>query len=173
MNIHIKLLINDFRKRAWKNIVLFVFMCLSVIVAASVVLMLSQLFSSITSMYEMAKPPHFLQMHMGIVEQADIDEFNEHSPGVTYWQTTPMIDLYGDDILVTEDDQSFTLSDCRLDISLVKQNNGYDVLLDEHRKPLNLKAGEIGVPIIILDQYDISLGDMITISAGDRGCLRL
>ena len=165
MNIHIKLLINDFRKRAWKNIVLFVFMCLSAFIAASVVLMLSQLFSSITSMYETAKPPHFLQMHMGTIEQADIDEFNENYESVTYWLTAPMIDLYGDDITVTGNDKFYTLADCRLDISFVKQNNGYDVLLDEHRKPLNLKAGEIGVPVIILDQYDISLGDTITVSA--------
>ena len=165
MNLHIKLLMNDFRKRAWKNIVLFVFMCLSVTIAASVVLMLFQLFSSITSMYETAKPPHFLQMHMGTLEQADIDEFNEGSPGVTYWQTTPMIDLYGEDIIVTGDGKAYTLSDCRLDISFVKQNKEYDVLLDEKREPLNLSAGEIGVPMIILDQFDISLGDKITIGA--------
>ena len=165
MNIHIKLLINDFQKRAWKNIVLFVFMCLSVTIAASVVLMLSQLFSSITSMYETAKPPHFLQMHMGTVDQADIDEFNKNSPGVTYWQTAPMIDLYGDDITVSGNGKSYTLSDCRLDISFVKQNNGYDVFLDEKRAPLSMSAGEIGVPIIMLDQYDISLGDTIIVSA--------
>ena len=164
MKIHIKLLMNDFRKRAWKNIVLFVFMLLSVTIAASVVLMLSQLFSSITSMYETAKPPHFLQMHMGIIEQEDIDEFNERFEGVTYWQSAPMIDLYGEDIAVSGENKYYTLSDCRLDISFVKQNNGYDVLLDEKRMPLNLMAGEIGVPIIMLDQYDISLGDTITVS---------
>ena len=166
MKIHIALLMNDFRKRAWKNIILFVFMCLSVTIAASVVLMLSQLFSSITSMYETAKPPHFLQMHMGSIEQADINEFNENFPGVTYWQSAPMIDLYGDNIIVTGDDKSYTLSDCRLDISFVKQNDGYDVFLDEKRAPLNMMDGEIGVPIIILDQYDISLGDKIIISTG-------
>ena len=164
MKLHIKLLMNDFRKRAWKNIVLFVFMCLSVTIAASVVLLLCQLFSSITSMYETARPPHFLQMHMGTIEQADIDEFNESFEGVTYWQTTSMIDLYGEDIFVAGDGKSYTLSDCRLDISLVKQNKEYDVLLDEKRVPLNLKAGEIGVPMIILDQYDISLGDKIIVS---------
>lgn len=101
MKLHIKLLLNDFRKRAWKNIILFVFMCLSVTIAASVVLMLSQLFSSITSMYETAKPPHFLQMHMGTIEQTDIDEFNESFEGITYWQSVPMITLYGDNIMVT------------------------------------------------------------------------
>ena len=162
MNIHIRLLLNDFRKRAWKNIVLFVFMLLSVTIAASVVLMLSQLFSSISSMYETAKPPHFLQMHMGDLEQADIDEFNRSFEGVTFWQTAPMIDLYGEDIFVAGKGGPYTLSDCRLDISLVKQNKEYDVLLDEKRMPLELKAGEIGVPMIILDQFDISLGDKIT-----------
>ncbi|MCH5270956.1 MAG: ABC transporter permease [Lachnospiraceae bacterium] len=76
-----------------------------------------------------------------------------------------MIDLYGEDITVSGEDKYDTLSDCRLDISFVKQNNGYDVLLDEKRMPLHLMAGEIGVPMIILDQYDISLGDKIIISA--------
>ena len=165
MKLHIKLLMNDFRKRAWKNIVLFVFMCLSVTIAASVVLLLCQLFSSITSMYETSRPPHFLQMHMGAIKQADIDEFNVSFEGVTYWQTTSMIDLYGEDILVAGGGKSYTLSDCRLDISFVKQNKEYDVLLDEKRVPLDLKAGEIGVPMIILDQYDISLGDKIIVSA--------
>ena len=164
MSIHIKLLLNDFRKRARKNIILFVFMLLSVTIAASVVLMLSQLFSSISSMYETAKPPHFLQMHMGDIEQSDIDRFNEGFEGVTYWQTAAMIDLYGEDIFVAGDG-SYTLSDCRLDISFVKQNDEYDVLLDEKRMPLKLTEGQIGVPIIILDQYDISLGDKITVAA--------
>ena len=165
MNLHIKLLINDFRNRTWKNIILFVFMCLSVTIAASVVLMLSQLFSAITSMYETAKPPHFLQMHMGTIEQTDIDEFNESFEGVTYWQSAPMITVYGDCISVAGDDKTYTLSDCRLDISFVKQNDGYDVLLDEKRVPLNLADGEIGVPVIVLDQYDILLGDKIALSA--------
>ena len=164
MKLHIKLLLNDFRKKAWKNIILFVFMCLSVTIAASVVLMLSQLFSSITSMYETAKPPHFLQMHMGTINQADIDEFNENFEGATYWQTVPMITAYGEYILVIEEVNSYTLEDCRLDISFVKQNNGYDVLLNEKREPIKLKEGEIGVPVIILDQYDISLGDKISLN---------
>ena len=117
MDIHIKLSVNDFRKRAWKNTVLFVFVLLSVTIAASAVLMLSQLFSSISSMYETAKPPHFLQMHKGDIEQADIDEFNESFEGVTYWQTAAMTNLYVDDIFVTGGDSSYTLSDCHLEIS--------------------------------------------------------
>lgn len=161
MNMNIKLLMNDFRKQAWKNTVLFVFMSLTVTLAASVVLMLSQLFLTINTMYETAKPAHFLQMHMGTVNQDDIDEFNEGFEGITHWQTVPMVTLYGDNIIVSTQDSTYSLADCRFDISFVRQNDGYDVLLDEKREPLSVKDGEIGVPIIMLDQFDISLGDTI------------
>ena len=163
MKMHIKILINDFRKKTWKNGILFLFMCLSVTIAASVVLMISQLFTSITTMYETAKPPHFLQMHRGPIEQGDIDRFNENFQGVTYWQTFPMITLYGEDILHVDDGSTESFSECRLDISFVKQNNEYDVLLDEKQMPIRLNHGEVGVPVIVLEQYDISIGDEIVI----------
>lgn len=163
MKMHIKILVNDFRKKIWKNGILFLFMCLSVTIAASVVLMISQLFTSITTMYETAKPPHFLQMHRGPIEQGDIDRFNENFQGVTYWQTFPMITLYGEDILHVDDGSTESFSECRLDISFVKQNNEYDVLLDEKQMPIRLNHGEVGVPVIVLEQYDISIGDEIVI----------
>ncbi len=166
MKMHFKLLLNDFRKRAWKNIILFTFMCLSVVIAATVVLMLSQLFASISEMYETAKPPHFLQMHMGPVDETDINSFNESYEGVTHWQTIPTINLYGDHITVVSGERSYTLADCRLDIGFVRQNKEYDVLLDANRAPLQMAAGEIGVPIIVLDQYPIALGDRIIINSG-------
>ncbi len=164
MRMEIKLLISDLRKRAWKNGVLFVFMCLSVTIAAAVVLMLCQLFSSITAMYETAKPPHFLQMHKGELVQSDIDELNAGFEGLTHAQTVTMIDLYGEQVSVTGAGGSYTLADCRIDLGFVKQNDGYDLLLDEKRQPLHIHAGEIAVPVILLDRYDIAIGDTVTLS---------
>ena len=130
-----KLLKNDFRKNLWRNLVLFLFMTLSATIAVSVCLLLTQLFHSISTMYETAKPPHFLQMHKGEVNQADIDAFNADYPGMEYWQSVGMIDLYGEELSVrSSSGGSFYLSDCRLDISFVKQNQEYDVLLNENRK---------------------------------------
>lgn len=167
--MYLKLLKNDFKKNPWSNFVLFLFMSLSAAIAVAVALMLSQLFTSISSMYETAKPPHFLQMHKGELVQSDIDEFNKNYAGIEHWQTVSMINIYGDELTVSNSaGNSFTLSDCRLDISLVKQNEMYDVLLDENRSKLEINPGEIGVPVIILDQYDISIGDKITLSSGEK-----
>ena len=167
--MYLKLLKNDFKKNPGKQMILLLFMSLSVTLAVSVFLMLVQLFTSISSMYETAKPPHFLQMHKGEICQEDIDAFNKSYPGMEYWQTVPMIDVYGDALTVQkkEDQTAFTLEDCRLDISLVKQNEQYDVLLDKERNVLHVEKGEIGVPVILLDQYSISIGDEIYLQWGD------
>lgn len=163
-----KLLKNDFRKNLWRNLVLFLFMTLSATIAVSVCLLLTQLFHSISTMYETAKPPHFLQMHKGEVNQADIDAFNADYPGMEYWQSVGMIDLYGEELSVrSSSGGSFDLSDCRLDISFVKQNDEYDLLLDENRRKLTVESGEIGVPVILLEQYPFSIGDTVTLQSGN------
>ncbi|MGN1466778.1 MAG: FtsX-like permease family protein [Ruminococcus sp.] len=166
--MYFKLLKNDFRKNPVSNLILFLFMSLSVTIAVTVTLMLTQLFTSITDMYETANPPHFLQMHKGELVQSDIDKFNKSYDGLEHWQTVTMITVNGDALTVSgEKEKQFSLADCRLDISLVKQNDKYDVLLDENRNKSEINKGEIGVPVILLDEFDIALGDKITLTIGD------
>lgn len=118
-------------------------------------------------MYETANPPHFLQMHKGELPQEVIDEFNSTYDGMEHWQTVPLINFYGDNIAVSkESGKQFTLSDCRLDISFMRQNDQYDVLLDSNRNKLEVGTGEIAVPVILLDEFDISIGDRITLTSG-------
>lgn len=163
--MYLKLLQNDFRKRPWNNAILLLFMCLSAAIAVTVTLMLTQLFTSISSMYETANPPHFLQMHKGELSQADLDDFNSSYDGIVYWQTVSLINLYGDEIVVSKKNgDQFTLSDCRLDISFMRQNEKYDVLLDSGRNKLEVGTGEIAVPVILLDEFDISVGDKIILN---------
>lgn len=162
--MYLKLLKNDFRKNPWNNGILLLFITLAAVITVMVTLMLTQLFTSISSMYETANPPHFLQMHKGGFSQSDLDEFNSGYNGIRHWQTVPMITVYGDEIMVSgKGGKQFSLADCRLDISFVRQNEGYDVLLNENREPLAMKPGEIGVPVILLDEFDIAIGDTVTL----------
>lgn len=176
--MYLKLLINDLKKNPWNNAILFLFMSLSVMLAVSVCLMLIQLFSSLTTMYETARPPHFLQMHKGELIQEDIDGFNSDYEGIEHWQTVPLIDVYGEELTVIPAEygsgaagkkqvqEPYTLSDCRLDISLVRQNENYDVLLDGSRNKLEIQPGEIGVPVILLEQYEMKPGDTVILKSG-------
>ena len=167
--MNLKLIKNDLKRNPWSNLILFLFMSTSAALAIAVVMMLTQLFSSITDMYKTARPPHFLQMHKGELVQEDIDDFNREYPGMVFWQTVPMVNVSGEEMTVFDGkEKSFTLSECRLDISLVKQNEDYDVLLDENRNRQEMAEGEIGVPVIFLEEYDIAVGDLIFLKSGEK-----
>lgn len=162
--MNLKMLKNDFKRNRAGNVSLLLFITLAAGLVVIATIIVTQLITSMTGMYNTAKPPHFLQMHKGEINQEAIDEFNSSYDGVTAWQTVAMIDVYGDDLKVYGDDV-FSLSGCRLDISLVKQNKEYDLLLDEGRNVINVNKGEIGIPVILLDSYDINLGDTVVLTS--------
>lgn len=164
MNMNIKILKNDFKRNRAGNVSLLLFMTLAAGLVAVAAIVVTQLLTSMTSMYQTAMPPHFLQMHKGEVDQAAIDDFNASYEGVVAWQSLPMIDVYGDELTVYGQ-ESFRLTSSRMDISLVKQNDNYDLLLNADRKPIRVKDGEIGIPVILLDAYDIRIGDKIVLES--------
>lgn len=154
---------NDMKKNPGSNLAIGLFMALSSGLAALVFLMGLQLFTTISNMYKIADPPHFLQMHKGELAQSKIDEFNKAYEGVTDWQTVEMIDVYGNELRVEGEAGSFSMSDSRMDIGLVKQNERHDYLLDKNHNIVKLQSGEIGIPVTLLDKYPIAIGDTVTL----------
>ncbi len=162
--MNFKMLKNDFKRNRAGNVALLLFMTLAASLVAAAAIVVTQLMTSMMGMYSVAKPSHFLQMHKGEINQEAIDKFASSYDGVTAWQTVSMINVKGDDLKVYGDDV-LSLSDCRLDIGLVKQNKEYDLLLDENRDLININKGEIGIPVILLDTYDINLGDTVVLTS--------
>lgn len=155
---------NDFKRNKTINTTLFLFMTLAYCLAVTAIIVSIQLLSSITQLYDTAKPPHFLQMHKGEINQEAIDNFASGYEGIEDYQTVTMIDVYGDNLEVISDEKSFSLSTCKLDIGLVKQNDTKDLLLNKDKEKVSLKQGEIGIPVLLRDSYHIKLGDHIMLS---------
>ena len=162
--MNLKMFKNDLKRNPVGNLALILFMSLSAFLVVAATIIVVQLTSSISGMYEVAQPPHFLQMHKGEIDQEKIDSFNQSYDGVIAWQTSPMINVYGSDLSI-EGKESFSLSESRLDISLVKQNAEYDLLLDGNRNILRLNKGEIGIPMVLLSTYDVNLGDTVMLKS--------
>ncbi|MEE0931184.1 MAG: ABC transporter permease [Acutalibacteraceae bacterium] len=158
----------NFKKNKVINIVLLLFIVISSCLMAAGTMIIIQLFDSIDSMYEVAKPPHFMQMHVGDIEEEKIGEFAEQCDYVTDWQIVDMVNIDGSNIWITKSDNTtYSLSDCMLGLGMVKENEKYDLLLNEDNEPVYPNSGEIGVPVILLDSYDMSIGDKLTISYGE------
>lgn len=156
---------NDFKRNKVINLALFLFMTFSAGLAVLSVIIAVQTFTSISDLYKTAQPPHFLQMHKGEMDQEKIDEFMSGYKGLTYRQTVTMLDIYGDNLIIAGRKDTYRLSDCRLDIGLVKQNEAKDLLLSAKHEKVILKKGEIGIPVLLKELYDMKMGDPVILES--------
>ncbi|QNO14301.1 ABC transporter permease [Alkalicella caledoniensis] len=154
---------NDFKRNKVINLALLLFMMFSAGLAVLSVIMGVQTFTSISRLYEKAQPPHFLQMHKGEIDQEKIDEFMSDYEGITYWQTITMINVHGESLSVVGKD-TYDLSDCRLGIGLVKQNESRDLLLNSEHEKVIIEEGEIGIPVLLKEMYDMKIGDHVLLN---------
>ncbi len=124
-----------------------------------------QTFTSISELYNTAQAPHFLQMHKGDINQEEIDDFMSGYAGITDWQTVTMIDIFGDDLTIVGSKETYNLSDCRLDIGLVKQNETKDLLLNSKHQKVVVREGEIGIPVLLREMYGMDIGDQVVLTS--------
>lgn len=159
MNWHI--VKNDFKRNKVINLALFLFMLFSAGLAVLSVVMAVQTFTSISKLYKTAQPPHFVQMHKGEINHEKISNFMRDYEGVTYWQTCTMIDVYGENLTVLGKEKAHSLSDCRLDIGLVKQNESKDLLLNSKHEKVIIEEGKLGIPVLLKEMYGMNLGERV------------
>ncbi|WP_318504001.1 FtsX-like permease family protein [Bacillus sp. T3] len=158
---------NDFRRNKVINLALLLFMMFSACLAVLAVVMAVQTFTSISELYKTAQPPHFVQMHKGELNQKKIDEFMSDYDGLTSWQTSTMIDVYGESLTVVGNEDTYNLSDLRLDIGLVKQNKTKDLLLNSNHHKVTIHKGEIGIPVLLKEMYGMEIGDHVILKSND------
>lgn len=155
---------NDFIRNKVINLSLLLFMMFSVGLAALSMMVAVQTYTSISELYEIAQPPHFMQMHKGEIDREKIDEFMSAYEGMAYWQTITMINAYGENMTIAGQKDTYDLSDCRLDIGLVMQNEAKDLLLNAKHEPVTMRKGEIGIPVLLRDMYGMEIGDHVILT---------
>ncbi len=155
---------NDFKRNKVINLALLLFMMFSASLAVLSVIIGVQTFASISGLYEKAQPPHFLQMHKGEINQGEIDGFVSDYEGITYWQTITMINVHGESISVVGNKDTYDLSDNRLGIGLVKQNETKDLLVNFEHERVVINEGEIGIPVLLKEMYGMEIGDQVILT---------
>ncbi len=91
----IKMLKTDFLKNKVITAALFSFIMLSALLIASGTNMLTELANSLNSLFTKSDVPHFVQMHAGDIDQADIAEFAANNSMVKSNQTVEMVHIDG------------------------------------------------------------------------------
>lgn len=162
----LKIVKNDFLRKKVITITVFVFITLAVLLGASATNIIANLIQSMQDLKQCAVPADITQMHAGDIDQVVIDQFTaEHSEDILYQETMKLLNVEGIDIHFRENE---TMSGTVQDISFVVQNKNFDFILDLNNQKLDMKDGETACPIYFMQEYNLSLGDVITVTLGDN-----
>ena len=151
---------NDFVKNKGISFILFLSITLSAFLVASSFHMTMELTHSISTMFEKSKAPSFIQMHAGDIDQAEIDAWSDENELVQQEQTVKMLNIDNMNIdFGSEQDKGIEI----MDNYFVTQNTGFDYLLDMKSDLVDVSPGEVALPLYYMEQYDMEMGDVITI----------
>ncbi|MEK3980175.1 ABC transporter permease [Psychrobacillus sp. FSL K6-2836] len=155
---------NDFIKNKFLTVSIFVFITMSVIMAASAINNIANLIQGVSDFQESAVPADITVMHAGEYDQADIDHFTEEYRDHIFMQETMVLqNIDGSDIHFA---QNQTMAGTIQDISFVIQNKNIDFILDLDNEKLDVREGFVAVPIYFMERCDLKIGDTITVKSG-------
>ena len=159
-----RMLRKDLLRKKLITIVVFTFIFLSALLVASGTNLIIELSTSLNALFARASTPHFMQMHAGPLDQAEIDSWAAANDMVTDQQTVEMITVDGSNLYLGESQNPEENS--IMDISFVIQNEDFDFLLDLDNDIIQLSPGEIAVPVYYSQQRDLAIGDEVRITTG-------
>ncbi|HDX9630189.1 TPA: FtsX-like permease family protein [Bacillus cereus] len=154
-----RMLKRDFSQNKMIITILFMFIMLSSLLMASASSNVINLLNSMDRLFKVSNAPHFVQMHAGEINQQSIDLFVAKTPFVKKQQTAEMIQIGGSNIFIKK--KSEAEHNSVMDISFVKQNSKFDLLLNLNNEVVDVRKGEIGVPIYYMQKYNLRIGDKI------------
>ena len=157
-----KILKKDFLRKKSITIVVFAFMFLSAWLVAGGSNLIVELSNALNSLFATARVPHFVQMHAGEIDQAEIDRWAEANSLVAAQQTVEMITIDGASIYLG--DSPTAEENSIMDISFVQQNDDFDFLLDLDNRIIQVAPGEVAVPIYFMQEKQLKIGDNVRVS---------
>ena len=157
-----KILRRDFLRKKSVTIVVFAFMFLSSWLVAGGSSLIVELTTALNNLFAIAQVPHFIQMHAGDINQADIDSWTGDNDLVAAQQSMEMMTIDGASLYLGDSPTSEENS--IMDISFVQQNGDFDFLLDLKNQIIQVDSGDIAVPIYFMQEKKLELGDTVRVS---------
>ena len=161
----LKMVKNDFIRNKMVTIVVFVFITMAIILAASAINNIANLIQSMSDLEEKAVPADITQMHIGEFNQTEINRFTkEQQEHVAMQETMNLLNIDGSHIHFGQNE---TMAGTVQDISFVVQNEKFDFILDLNNEKLDIKEGYVAVPIYFMQHYDLQIGESIIVKNGN------
>lgn len=164
----IAILFRILRRDAVRNrvimVVIFALVAMSAFLLASGAGLIVQLTTSIDALFTRSIAPHLVQMHAGDIDRSRVETWAAGNLLVDQHQIVEMITVDGSHMTLGE--WATAEINSVMDMSLVVQNEHFDILLDGDNRPMFVAPGQIGVPLYYREARDLSVGDRVRIDTG-------
>ncbi len=164
--IFFRILQRDFIRSRTTSAVVFSFIFLSSLLIAGGIQLIATINGAMTHLFDTARAPDVVQMHAGDLNRQAIDTWARSHRLVDSYQVAEMITLDGESLYLGTTGQSEKHS--VMDISLVRQNDAFDYLLDETNSIYRPEPGTIGVPVYYARRDNLTPGDPVIIRIHGR-----
>lgn len=154
-----KIVINDFKGNKLITVSTCIFMAVTAMLLGLSIFLFSSLAVSIDTLMNIAETPHFLQMHMGELDDAEMDKFIASRTDIEKSQISRFLNLQNSCLSIG--DKSFEAN--MQDNGLCCQGECFDYLVDGNNNVIHAEPGEVYVPVAYKNEYDIEQGDTMRI----------
>lgn len=162
----IRMLKKDIRRNKLINATLLLFITLAVLTISSAVGVITEMSGALENLFEKSSIPHFTQMHAGDINRQAIDSFAaEHNELIESHQTSKMLNIDGANLFLGNNESS--QANNIQQNAFVKQNTAFGFFLDMDNQALQINDGEVAIPIFHKQEYDLQIGDIVTIQSGN------
>ena len=158
----LKILKKDFLRKKIIIVALFIFIMLPALLMSSGFNMLIEMRNSLDYLGEASHAPHFIQYHSGEIDQGAIDDWSNKNELIKYQQTSEMINIEGSKVFMKDNGESEV--GMIMEMGFIKQSETFDFLLNLNNDMIEVKDGEIAVPIYYMQKNDLKIGDQVLIT---------
>lgn len=157
-----RMLASDLRRTAATSTVLASLVALAALLAAMGGTVLAQLTGSLDALFERARTPDIVQMHLGEVDRTAIDAWAAAHPEIAATQVVQTLPIPVEGFAIAGRSEA----DSVLQPALVGQNEDFDFLLGLDGEIISLSPGEIALPVYYALERGTEVGDEVTASFG-------
>ncbi len=162
---------NDLRHHRGVTITLLAVLVLSAFLMASGTLVMERLSGSVGRLFEIARPPHLLQMHRGGYDPGALRAFAAEHPEIEDWLIEEMEGFDGQAIRWERpgSGERGDFSASMIDNLFVTRNDRFDLLLDRQDVAVRPADGEVYVPVAYEREFGLRVGDRLTVGLVGSG----
>lgn len=157
--MHYRLICNDVLKSKAITFTTMLFVAAAAMLVALAATLAVNLMGAIDTLMAQAKTPHFMQMHSGKLDLAQLTAFAQQQENVADFQVVEFLNLDGAQFAF----ENGTLAGSVQDNGFTVQSERFDFLLDLNGNVINVSDGEIYVPVSYAQDGTARVGEKVAV----------